>query len=246
MIAILRKELTAIFSSLLAWLVIALFVAASGFYFWSNLSFFLLSGGFDLVRGLWQYQFLDMRQLMLTLLPLLSMRLMAEERRLGTLELLWTHPLRDGQIVLGKFLAALVVVLLMLLATLVQPLALLAAQAEIPWGAVAAGYLGLLLLGGAFLACGILISALTDSQVIAAALSYTLLLIFWAMTWNEYAVGDGVLLQVLVKLSLFDRLYTFVRGGIDMRDVVFFLVFIGVFLIWTVQALGTRRWRGVR
>ncbi len=246
MIAILRKELTAIFTSLLAWLVIALFVAASGFYFWSNLSFFLLSGGFDLVRGLWQYQFLDMRQLMLTLLPLLTMRLMAEERRLGTLELLWTHPLRDGQIVLGKFLAAMLVVALMLLATLVQPLSLLVAQAEIPWGALAAGYLGLLLLGGAFLACGLLISALTDSQVIAAALSYTLLLLFWAMTWNEYAVGDGVLLQVLVKLSLFDRLYTFVRGGIDVRDVVFFLVFIGVFLTWTVQALGTRRWRGVR
>ncbi len=246
MSAVLRKELTTIFSSLLAWMVIALFLAMSGFYFWSNLSFFLLSGGFDLVRGLWQYQFLDMRSLLLTMLPLLTMRLLAEERRQGTLELLWTHPLRDGQIVFGKYLAVLLVLALMLAATLVQPLILLQTDAVIPWGAIGAGYLGLFLLGGAFLSCGLLISALTDSQVIAAALTYSVLLIFWAMTWNEYAVGSGGVLQALLAISLFDRLYDFVRGGIDLRDVVFLILFSGVFLAWTMQALGARRWRGVR
>ena len=97
----------------------------------------------------------------------------------------------------------------------------------------------------AFLACGILISALTDSQVLAAAVTFSLLLLFWVMTWNEAAVGAPAL-SVLSKLSLFDRFYVFSRGGIDSRDVTFLVLFSGVFLAWTVLALGSRRWRGVK
>ncbi|MDG2307033.1 MAG: ABC transporter permease [Candidatus Binatia bacterium] len=245
MIAVVRKELVSYFSSLLAYVVVALFLSVSGFYFYSNLSFFLLSGGFDLTRGLWQYQFLDMRQYMLTLLPLLTMRLFAEERRLGTLELMWTYPLRDVEIVLGKYVAALLVLLLMLAGTLLYPLLLLPAEASLPVNAIAAGYLGLFLLGAAFLACGILISALTESQVLAAAVTYSVLLLFWVLTWNEAAVGAPVL-WVLSQLSLFDRLYVFVQGGIDTADVTFLVLFSGVFLAWTLQCLGSRRWRGVK
>lgn len=245
MSAVIRKELVAYFSSLLAYVVIALFLAVSGFYFYSNLSFFLLSGGYDLTRGLWQYQFLDMRQYMLTLLPLLTMRLFAEERRLGTLELLWTYPLRDVEIVLGKYVAALLVLLLMLGGSLLHPLLLLPSGASLPVGAMAAGYLGLFLLGAAFLSCGILISALTESQVLAAAVTYSVLLLFWVLTWNQAAVGAPILWW-LNQLSLFDRLYTFVRGGIDTADVSYLVVFSGVFLVWTIQCLGSRHWRGVR
>jgi len=244
-IAVIRKELVSYFSSLLAYVVITLFLGVCGFYFYSNLSFFLLSGGFDVARGLWQFQLHDMRQIMLTLLPLLTMRLFAEERRLGTLELLWTYPLRDVEIVLGKYLAALFVLILMLLPTLAFPALLLPAHAPVAIGPLLAGYLGLLLLGAAFLACGILISALTDSQVLAAAITFSLLLLFWMMTWNEAAVGAPVL-SVLSRFSLFDRFYTFSRGGIDTRDVTFLILFSAVFLSWTVLALGSRRWRGVR
>lgn len=245
MIAIIRKELVSYFSSLLAYVVITLFLAVTGFYFYSNLSFFLLSGGFDVARGLWQFQLHDMRQIMLTLLPLLTMRLFAEERRLGTLELLWTYPLRDVEIVLGKYLASLLVLLLMLAPTLVFPALLTQTHAPVAIGALLAGYLGLFLLGAAFLAVGILVSALTDSQVLAAAVTFTLLLLFWVMTWNEAAVGAPAL-SVLSKFSLFDRFYVFSRGGIDSRDVTFLVLFSGVFLAWTVLALGSRRWRGVK
>jgi len=245
MIAIARRELVAYFSSLLAYVVIALFLGVTGFYFYSNLSFFLLSGGFDVARGLWQFQLHDMRQIMLTLLPLLTMRLFAEERRLGTLELLWTYPLRDIEIVLGKYLAAMLVLLLMLLPTLLFPALLLPTHAPVAIGPLLAGYLGLFLLGAAFLACGILISSLTDSQVLAAAVTFCLLLLFWMMTWNEAAVGAPVL-SVLSRFSLFDRFYVFSRGGIDTRDVTFLILFSVVFLAWTVLALGSRRWRGVR
>ena len=245
MIAIIRKELVSYFSSLLAYMVIALFLAVTGFYFYSNLSFFLLSGGFDVARGLWQFQLHDMRQIMLTLLPLLTMRLFAEERRLGTLELLWTYPLRDVEIVLGKYVASLLVLLLMLAPTLIFPALLTQTHAPVAIGALLAGYLGLFLLGAAFLACGILVSSLTDSQVLAAAVTFSLLLLFWVMTWNEAAVGAPAL-SLLSKFSLFDRFYVFSRGGIDSRDVTFLVLFSGVFLAWTVLALGSRRWRGVK
>lgn len=245
MTAVVRKELVSYFSSLLAYVVVALFLAVSGFYFATNLSLFLLSGGYDLTRGLWQYQFLDMRQYMLTLLPLLTMRLFAEERRLGTLELMWTYPLRDVEIVLGKYVAALIVLALMLGGTLLYPVLLVPTGATLPLGALAAGYLGLFLLGAAFLSCGILISALTESQVLAATVTYSVLLLFWALTWNEAAVGAPVL-WLLSQISLFDRLYTFLRGGIDTADVTYLLLFSAVFLVWTVQCLGSRRFRGVK
>ncbi|MFM8411285.1 MAG: ABC transporter permease subunit, partial [Alphaproteobacteria bacterium] len=193
MIAVLRKELASWFASPLAWVVMALFLALSGFYFYTNLSFFLLNGGFDLVRGLWQYQFVDLLQRNVFLLPLVTMRLFAEERRQGTLELLWTYPLRDVEIVLGKYLAALALFAIMHAGTLVHPFLLAPAHVAIPWGPVAAGYLGIFLVGAAFLACGLFVSALTESQVLAAAATYTLLLLFWALTWNEFAVGAPVL-----------------------------------------------------
>jgi ABC-2 type transport system permease protein len=244
-IAVIRKELITYFSSLLAYVVIALFLALSGFYFYTNLSFFLLNGGYDLVRGLWQYQFHDMLQRNVFLLPLLTMRLFAEERRLGTLELLWTYPLRDVQIVLGKYVAALLVFAIMLASTAIYPLLLLPSHAEVAPGPLLAGYLGLFLIGAAFLAVGTLISSLTDSQVLAAAATYATLILFWAMNWNEFAVGAPVL-WILSSLSLFDRFYTFARGGIDTRDVSYLILFSAVFLGWTVLALGSRRWRGVR
>jgi ABC-2 type transport system permease protein len=244
-IAVLRKELVSYFSSILAYVVIATFLAVSGFLFYSNLSFFLLSGGFDLSRGLWQYQFQDMRLLLLVVVPLLTMRSFAEERRLGTLELLWTYPLRDVEIVLGKFVAALVVLGFMLGGTLVHALLLLPSGADIAAAPMLAGYLGILLLGGAFVAVGILISSLTDSQALAAMVTFSVLFLLWMMTWNEAAVGAPVL-WILKELSLFDRFYTFARGGVDTRDVVFLLLMSGVFLAWTVMALGSRRWRGVR
>lgn len=245
MIAVLRKELVSYFSSLLAYVVIATFLAVSGFLFYSNLSFFLLSGGFDLSRGLWQYQFQDMRLLLLVVVPLLTMRSFAEERRLGTLELLWTYPLRDVEIVLGKFAAAIVVLGIMLAGTLVHALLLLPSGADIAFAPMLAGYLGILLLGAAFVSVGILISSLTDSQALAAMVTFSVLFLLWMMTWNEAAVGAPVL-WILKELSLFDRFYTFARGGIDTSDVVFLLLMSAVFLAWTVMALGSRRWRGVR
>src|SRR5213595_1048536 len=125
-LALALKELQLYFTSFLFYALASVILVLSGYYFSTNLSFFVVMGGMQLQRGLWQYQFLDMQQRLLVLLPLLTMRLFAEERKLGTLELLWTYPVRDGQLLAGKFLAALFVYLAMVAATLVGPVVLYA------------------------------------------------------------------------------------------------------------------------
>jgi gliding motility-associated transport system permease protein len=242
--AVARKELVLYFTSLLFYALASVFLVLAGWLFYTNLDFYVRFGGMNLVLGLWQYQFYDMRQLLLVLVPLITMRLFAEERRLGTLELLWTYPLRDIEIVAGKYLACLVVLAAIILPTLAYPLLLDRFQ-PIAWGPLAAGYLGLLLLAAAFAACGLFLSSLTDSQLVAGASTYGVLLFFWMLTWNEAAVSEGAL-GVLRPFSLFDRFQVFMRGGIDTRDISYLLLFTAAFLAFTLLALDSRRWRGLR
>lgn len=243
-LAIARKELALYFGSYLFYALATIFLALAGYFFYTNLGFFVLMGGMDLPRGLWQYQLLDLQRLLLMLVPLLTMRLLAEERKLGTLELLWTYPVRDVEIVAGKFVACLCVVTLLLAATLVHP-AILAAFHPVAPGPLVAGYLGLWLLAAAFVACGLLASALTDSQLVAGAATYGLLLFLWVVTWNEAAVNE-VTRGLLAPFSLFDRFYSFARGAVDTRNVAYLVLFAITFLALTFLALDARRWRGVR
>jgi ABC-2 type transport system permease protein len=243
-LTIAAKELRLYFTSFLFYALAAVFLVLAGYFFYTNLGFFVLQGGMNLTRGMWQYQLLDLQRLLLVLTPLLTMRLFAEERKLGTLELLWTYPVRDAEIIGGKFLACLAVVSLLLAATVVHAF-VLARFYPVDAGPLAAGYLGLFLLGAAFVACGLFLSALTDSQLVAGAATYGLLLFFWVLTWNEAAVNE-VTLQLLVPFSLFDRFYAFARGAVDTRNVAYLVLFTGAFLSFTYLALDTRRWRGVR
>jgi len=243
-LAVARKELALYFTSLLFYALAAVFLVISGYYFYTNLGFFVLMGGMDLQRGLWQYEFIDIQQRLLVLVPLLTMRLFAEERKLGTLELLWTYPVRDAEIIVGKFLACLAVVTLLIAATIAYPL-MLAVFSPVAPGPLVAGYVGLVLLAAAFVACGLFLSALTDSQLLAGAATYGLLLFFWVLTWNEAAVNE-VTLQLLAPFSLFDRFYQFARGAIDTRNLSYLLLFTVAFLSLTFFALDARRWRGLR
>jgi ABC-2 type transport system permease protein len=242
--AIIRKELQLYFTSPLVYALGAVFLALSGYLFYTKLHWFVLYGGMYLERGLWEIQFHDMRRLLLFLVPMLTMRLLAEERRLGTLELLWTYPLRDGAIVLGKYLACLAVLALVIGGTLVYPL-LLGRLHPVHLPGVMTGYLGLLLLVSAFVACGLFVSSLTESQLVAGASTYGVLLFFWLLNWNEAAVSDGAL-PWLRALSLFDHFEVFAQGGVDTRDVSYFVLFTAVFLCVTLLGFESRRWRGVR
>ncbi|MEO8604857.1 MAG: ABC transporter permease, partial [bacterium] len=144
----------------------------------------------------------------------------------------------------GKFVAALLFYVIMLAATGLGPLAFYHYQSfdVLP---VLAGYLGILLLGAAFIACGLFVSSLTENQVVSAMVTYGILVLFWFLTWNEEAATHAVM-RWLLGLSLFDRFFNFTRGVIDTKDVAFFAMFIAFFLFLTWQSLATRTWRGVR
>ncbi|HWP64375.1 MAG TPA: ABC transporter permease [Candidatus Limnocylindria bacterium] len=244
MTAVLRKELLLYFTSPIFYALAAIFLVLSGYFFYTNLHFFVLYGAMDLVKGFWLFHFLDTRRLLIVLVPMLTMRLVAEERKLGTLELLWTYPIGDAGVIAGKFLACVLVLALTLGLTAIHPL-MLARIYPLDWGPVVAGYLGLLLLAAACVSCGLLVSALTDSQLVAAAATYGVLLLFWVLTWNEAAVSEGWL-GWLAPLSLFDRTAVFAEGGIDTRDIVYFVLFSATGLGCTLLAFESRRWRGVR
>jgi len=243
-LALARKELALYFTSFLFYALATVFLLLAGYFFYTNLGFFVLMGGVNLQRGLWQYQLLDLQRILLVLVPLFTMRLFAEERKLGTLELLWTYPVRDADIVAGKFVACLAVVAVLLAGTALHP-AMVARLYTVRVAPLLAGYGGLLLLGAAFVACGLFVSALTDSQLVAAAATYGILFFFWIVTWNEAAISDTAL-HLLVPLSLFDRFYPFARGAIDTRDVTYLVLFTTACLAFTLLALDTRRWRGLR
>lgn len=242
-LALAAKELQLYFTSFLFYALASVFLVLSGYYFSTNLSFFVVMGGMQLQRGLWQYQFLDMQQRLLVLLPLLTMRLFAEERKQGTLELLWTFPVRDGEVLAGKVLAALALYLGMLAATAVGP-ALLYALHPFAVAPVLAGYAGLVLLGVAFVACGAAASTVSENQVVSAMLAYGVLVFAWFATWNEAAIGARIA-PALLQLSLFDHFYGFAQGVIDSRDVVYLLAFAALFLFLAHRSLGTRAWRGL-
>ncbi len=238
-----RRDVAALAGAPLGWIVAALFLLLAGWFFYSDLVFFVVFGAANPSRGLWRFVFLDVRLVVLLLLPLLTMRALAEERRLGTLELAFSWPVRDGELLAGKFLGILAVYLALLAASAIGPVVLHALH-SFPVGPVVAGYAGLVLLGVACIACGLAASAMTDNQVVAAMLAYGVLVFCWFVSWNEPAGGE-TLGPVLLQLSLFDHFYGFAEGAIDTRDVAWLLAFGALFLFVAHRALGARSWRGV-
>jgi len=241
---IFKKELRSYFSSLVAYIVLTVFLVISGYYFYTDLALFVVWGGSSLQEGLWQYLFHDIRLILLLTIPLLTMRLFAEEKKLGTIELLFTYPFRDSEILLGKFLACLAVFSLMIGLTVLYPLLLSLAHEVEVWPLVAS-YLGLFLLGASFISCGIMVSSLTENQIVAALVSSGVIFAFWFIDWNEAAVSPLVA-DVLHHISLFEHFYNFVRGVIETKDIIYFVLFTFFFLFLTMRSLESRRWKGMR
>ncbi len=244
-LALFRKELLSYFVSPLFYVVAAVFLCLSGYYFYTDLVFFVTFGfGMNILENFWQLLLVDLRLVMLLSIPLLTMRLFAEEKKLGTIELLLTYPVRDGEVFFAKFAACAVIFGVLLGGTLLYPLYVHTLQ-PFPWVPLVAGYLGLFLLGLSFIACGVFVSSLTESQVVAGMATIGILLLCWIISWNEAATSPG-LLRVLVRVSMFDHFQTFARGVIDAQDVAYFLSFIGFFGFLTLRVLESRKWRGRR
>lgn len=242
-VAVVRRELASYFGSWTAYVLLAVYLVLSGYFFYSDLAFFVTFGAQNLATGLWRYVFIDFRLVTLLVLPLVTMRLFAEERKLGTIELLWTLPVRDYQLVVGKFVAAWIF-FLVTVALATVPFAVFWFFHPFELGPPTAGLIGLILLGSAFIACGLAASTLTENQVVAAMVTYGILVFFWFMTWNE-AVGNEDLIRVLLLLSLFDHYYNFASGTVQTVDIAYFAIFLSFFLFASLRSLQSRAWRGV-
>ncbi|MBI4498135.1 MAG: ABC transporter permease subunit [Chloroflexi bacterium] len=229
-----RREWSAYTVSPVAYVLAAIFLAISGFLF----ALILINTRQATLR----YVFENMNFLLLFLAPLITMRLLAEERRTGTVELLLTLPFRDSEVVVGKFLASFLLYAVILVPTLwyVVLLRVLAGAAP-DAGPLLSGYLGLLLQGGVLLAVGLFASSLTSNQVVAAVIAFALALGLW-LVGALGSIAGGQAAQLLQFLTLPTHFYDFARGVIDLRSVVYHLSLIAGFLFLTYTSLQTRRW----
>lgn len=233
-VAITERELRSYFVSPVAWVVTAMFIAMWGFLFAA-----IVAGGREAVlRPL-------LNNFSVTFLlagPLLTMRLIAEEARSGTLELLLTQPIREVELVLGKYVASVVFLLFMLIITVYFPI-MLEIFGNPDEGPMIAGYLGVVLQGMAFLSVGLIASALTQNQIVAAVITFVTLLLLWLSDALANTVLGGTAADVVRYISITKRFEDMPRGVIDTKDVVFFLAIVAASLFITTQIITARRWR---
>lgn len=250
---IMKKELRLYFTSPIAYVVIAIFLLLAGYFFYSIFAFYTMAsmqsamnpqmaGSLNVTDSVMRPLFQNMSIILLLLMPLVTMRLFAEERRSGTIELLLTYPVRDGAVLLGKYFAAFVLYAVMIALTLLYP-AIVLYFARPEWGPLLTGYVGLLLMGAMFLAIGCLASSLTENQIVAAVTTFGILLLFWVVGWSADYAGGG-LGKLLTHLSVLEHNDSFAKGVFDTKDVIYFVdvTLVGLFL--TLRAVEARRWRG--
>lgn len=233
-----KRELGAYFNSVVAYIVVILFLVITGALFWLNY--------FQELNALTLRSFFNQAPLFLAFFaPAITMGLFAEERRLGTLELLMTMPLTDFEIVMGKFLAAMGLLSAVLAMTLAYPITLSwvgsVLDADLDWGVVASGYLGLVLLGGAYTAIGLMTSSWTRDQVVAILLSFSICFFLYLI---DQLVGQptGATARAVEYLSTNSHFENLARGVVDVRDVFYYLSVMGVGLVATQVTISARRW----
>ena len=241
--AVVIKELRSYFLSPFIYLMAAVFLLLSGYYFYTDLIFYVQFGfGMNIMSAFWQLFFTDLRLVVLLTIPFLTIRLFTEEKRLGTIELLLTYPMRDSELFWGKFVACSIATLFILSFTIVYPILLYSVQ-PFDWTVTIAGYAGLVLISLAFIACGLFISSLTDNLGVAGLTALGLSLLFWILSWNDGAMNQRVL-RWLAEVSMVSHFQSFAQGFIDSKEVTFFVVFVLFFSFLTLRSLEARQWRG--
>lgn len=247
-----KKEIKTYFTSPIAYVVMAVFMVLVGFFFYSLIWWFN-SQTMQMAQNPYYYQQININQMvfsplfhnisiiLLLMLPLVTMRLFSEEKKIGTEELLYTSPVSIVEIILGKYLASLAVLAVMLLLTGILSLfTFFYGNPEL--APVLCGYLGLFLMGGAFIAIGLFFSSLTENQIVSAILTFGALLLFWILNWASSFAG-GMWKDVLNYLSFFQHFDDMTRGILDTTDFVYYLSFAFFGLFLTHSVIQSRRWR---
>jgi ABC-2 type transport system permease protein len=251
-LAIAGKELRSYFASPIAYIVIGFFALLYGYFFYALLAFFnrqsmqmsmgMGSPTMNINQMLIGPVLSNVSVILLFILPMITMRTYSEEKRSGTIELLLTSPVTDTQIIIGKFLGAMSLYAAMLAVSLIH-IGLLFLYGNPEWKPIVTGYLGLLLMGGCFVAVGLLISSLTRNQIIAGMVTFAVFLMLWVINWLGTFVGPTAQ-AVLSALSITDHFDDFAKGVIDTKHVIYYLSFIAFGLFLTAKSVDSERWRG--
>lgn len=249
--AIAGREVRAYFASPIAYVVIGFFALLYGYFYYAMVAYFVQQ---SMQMGLQFGQPMNVNQfvigplltnasvILLFVFPLITMRTYAEEKRSGTIELLLTSPVTDLEIILGKFLGAMLLYAVMLAVGLVH-IGMLFLYGNPEWKPIATGYLGLLLMGGCFLSVGLLISSLTRNQIVAAMATFGVFLLLWVINWIGTFVGPTPQ-AILRHLSITEHFDDFAKGIIDTTHLVYYLSFIAFGLFLTLKSVDSERWRG--
>ncbi len=242
-LATLVRELKAYFFSPLAYVVLTLLLLVNGFVFWLIISFLndpraQIGAPLELFFG----QTIFFWLVMLFVAPVLTMRLISEERRSGTIEVLMTAPVTEGQVILGKYLAAFLFYVFLWTPTLVYA-AVVAHYGTVDWGPVASGYLGILGIGALFLAVGTFASTLSRNQLVAAILTFALLVPLFTFGLLEQLINHEVVKAVFEYLNLWQHMDDFGKGIVDTRRLVYYLSATAFFLFLAARGLEVKKWR---
>ncbi|PYU81109.1 MAG: ABC transporter [Acidobacteria bacterium] len=246
-----RKELHSYFVSPIAYLLLTMFAVIMGFFFWNVLGYFVFLGMESQMRGemypmnvneqVIRPLLSNMSVVGLFLIPMITMRLFAEEKRTGTIELLATSPVRDAEVILGKWLAAVILYGCMMLLTSLN-FVFIFKYGNPDWKPLAVAYLGLLLQAAALLAIGTFISTLTRNQIIAGAATFGVCLLLWVLGWvSGYETATWA--QVLSYMSVITHFESFAKGVLDSKDAVFYLTLTFLGLFFTARSMESLRWR---
>jgi len=250
-LTIFRKELNSYFASPIAYLVLAFFGFLAGYFFYVYVAIFVSRGmesqmmgrGMPMDVNEWVIRPMlsNLSVIGLFMIPMITMRLFAEEKRSGTIELLATSPIRDIEVIVGKWLAALVLYACALGVSALS-VATLYLYGKPDLAPIMTGYLGLLLQGGSLLAIGTFISTTTKNQIIAAFVTFALCLILWVLDWVS-AYETAAWAKVVAYLSVITHFEPFAKGVLDTKDVIFYasMIFFGLFL--TARSMESLRWR---
>lgn len=247
-----RKEIRSYFASPIAYIVLAMWALIFGYFFYSATAIFVdysmrammqrgMAPPMNINDFIIRPLLMNVSVIVLFFMPMITMRLFAEEKRSGTIELLLTSPLTDTQIILGKWLAAMMLYVCLLLITALN-FVWLFLYGQPDWRPVLVGYLGLILLGAAFLGIGAFISSLTKNQIIAAALTFGVFLMLWVLDWvSSYSTTTSG--RVIAYLSITQHFEPFAKGLLDLKDAIYYLsvIFLGLFL--TTRSMESLRWR---
>jgi ABC-2 type transport system permease protein len=229
-----QREVLSLFTSPVGFVALAAMTAINSYFFYLIIQ--------DSPVASLYYLFGNMSITLMFFTPAFTMRALAEEKRSGTAELLFTAPLSETQIVLGKYFGALTLFVFSLVISLVYP-AFLFAYGEPDPGPLLSGYLGLLLLGAAYLVVGLFVSSLTNSQVIAFIGSLGIILVLFFLHAFGQRGGTSAMQQFLEKISLSQHLLDFTKGAVDLKHVAYYLMFIVFFVFATVRSVESRKWR---